>query len=151
MRSVSTFAAVVSGAALLVSCCGSQQATTTSAARPGVARCGLHISSQRRGATVTVDNADNGQVACVRVGAHVLVLLSGSATRKWTDIRSDSSTLTAQANGRLALKLGETGAFFAAVRRGVARITSTRPACRPRSSARCLALSEFRLTVRVSG
>jgi len=151
MRWAPTLAAVVGGAALLVSACGSQQATTTRAARPGTARCAPHISSQRRGATVTVDNNNNGQVACVRVGVHVMVLLSGSPTRKWTDIRSDSSTLAPQANGRLALKVGETGAFFAAVRRGVARITSTRPACRPHSPARCLALSVFRLTVRVSG
>jgi hypothetical protein len=100
---------------------------------------------------VTIDNADNGKVACVRVGVHVMVLLSGPPTRKWRVIRSDSSALTPQANGRLALKVGETGAFFAAVRRGVVRITSTRSDCRPHSSAQCPASSVFRLTVRVSG
>lgn len=145
--SVSIFAAVT----FLASACGSQPATTASATRPGGAVCAPHVSSQRRGATVSVDNADNRKVACIRVGVHVLVLLSGSPTRKWTVIRSDSGALAPRASGRLALRVGETGAFFAAVHRGVVHITSTRPACRPGSSARCLALSEFRLTVRVSG
>ena len=143
-------AAVITGASGLAAACGSQQAAAPPAVRASVSPCGPGVSSAQAGATLTIDNADNGAVACVRVGAHVMVLLSGTATRTWTSIRSDSGALAPQANGKLTLRMGVTGAYFAAVRRGVVRITSTRPGCRPDSAARCGTSSVFRVTVRVS-
>jgi hypothetical protein len=99
---------------------------------------------------LTIGNADNGAVLCVRVGDHVAVFLNGTLARKWAPIHSDSRVLTPEANGRLALRAGWTGAFFTAAHPGSARITSMRSACKPGASGDCGTSMVFHVTVVVS-
>jgi hypothetical protein len=96
---------------------------------------------------LTIDNADNGTVVCLRVGGHVLVYLHGIHGHRWTAIRSSSTALTPQANGRLALRVGLTGAFFKVARAGTARIVSTLPECAPGTPGHCGTAMVFHVTV----
>lgn len=96
---------------------------------------------------LTIDNADNGTVVCLRVGDHVLVYLHGIHGHRWTAIRSSSTALTPQANGRLALKVGLTGAFFKVAHVGTARIVSTLPDCGPGAPGHCATAMVFHVTV----
>jgi hypothetical protein len=150
-------AAAIIGAAGVIAACGSQSAAAraadqgTAAPSGTAARCTIsarHAASSA--ATVTLSNADNGAVLCVRVGDHVAVFLSGTLARKWAPIHSDSRALTREANGRLALRVGWTGAFFTAAHPGSARITSTRSACKPAASGDCDISMVFHVTVVVS-
>ena len=97
--------------------------------------------------TLTIDNADNGTVVCLRVGGHVLVLLHSTHGHRWTAIHSSSTALTPQANGKLALRVGLTGAFFKVARVGTARIVSTLPECAPGTPRHCGATMVFHVTV----
>jgi hypothetical protein len=142
-------AAAIIGAAGVIAACGSQPAA---AAPPGTAaRCTVSATHAASSAvTVTLSKADNGAVLCVRVGDHVAVFLSGTLARKWAPIHSDSRALTPEANGRLALRIGWTGAFFTAAHPGSARITSTKSACKPGASGDCRTSMVFHVTVVVS-
>ena len=151
MRGASLLAAtVIIGLSGLTAACGQQQAAARPADRAGTAKCAAAASLSSPGATLTIDNADNGTVVCVPVGAHVIVFLSGTQARKWTPIRSDSGALRSQPSGVLALRIGVTGAFFAAAHHGIARITSTRPGCQQGASAGCGTSLVFHVTVVVS-
>lgn len=157
MRRASIRAAAIIGAAGVIAACGSQSAAAPAANRgtaapPGTAaRCTVSATPAASSvATLTLSNADNGAVLCVRVGDHVAVLLSGTLARKWAPIHSDSRALTPEANGRLALRVGWTGAFFTAAHPGSARITSTKSACKPGTSGDCGTSMVFRVTVVVS-
>jgi len=59
----------------------------------------------------------------------VAVYLQGTAARRWGPIHASSPALTPVANGRLALRVGMTGAFFKAVKPGVAVLTSALASC----------------------
>lgn len=150
-------AAALIGAVGIIAACGSQSAAARAANRgtaagPGTAaRCTIsatHAASSA--ATVTLSNADNGAVVCVRVGDHVAVFLSGTLARRWARIQSDSRALTPEANGRLALRVGWTGAFFTAAHPGRARITSTKSACKPGAPGDCDISMVFHVTVVVT-
>ena len=150
-------AAVIIGAAGVIAACGSQPAAAraadqgTAAPAGTAARCTFSATpAASSAATVTLSNADNGAVVCVRVGDHVAVFLSGTLARKWAPIHSDSRVLTREANGRLALRAGWTGAFFTAAHPGSARITSMRSACKPGASGDCGTSMVFHVTVVVS-
>ncbi len=156
-------AAAIIGAAGVIAACGSQSAAApaanqgTAAPRgtavpPGTAaRCTVSATpAASSAATLTIGNADNGAVLCVHVGDHVAVFLSGTLARKWAPIHSDSRVLTPEANGRLALRIGWSGAFFTAAHPGSARITSTRSACKPGASGDCGTSMVFHVTVVVS-
>jgi hypothetical protein len=99
---------------------------------------------------LTIDNADNGTVVCVTVGDHVTVFLRGTHGHRWTAIHSSSTALAPEANGKLALMVGVTGAFFKVVHAGTARITSTMPECAPSAPAGCGTSMVFHVTVIVS-
>ena len=157
MRRVSTRVAAIIGAAGVIAACGSQSATAPAANRGTAApsgtagRCTVSATpAASSAATLTISNADNGAVLCVRVGDHVAVFLSGTLARKWAPIHSDSRALTPEANGRLALRVGWTGASFTAAHPGSARITSTRSACKPGAPGDCGTSLVFRVTVVVS-
>jgi hypothetical protein len=119
-------AMIISASGLAAAACGQQQLDAHVPARAPT-KCPARPSSQVT--TVTISNADNGQVRCIRVGGQLQVYLTGTLAHKWSAIHSGSPALTPVANGRLALKVGVTGAFFAAARPGTARITSTRSMC----------------------
>ena len=150
-------AAAIIGAAGVIAACGSQSPAARAANR-GIAapqgtaaRCTIsatHAASSA--ATVTLSNADNGAVLCIRVGDHVAVFLSGTLARKWAPIHSSSRALTPEANGKLALRIGWTGAFFTAAHPGGARIMSTKSACEPGASGDCGISMVFRVTVVIS-
>lgn len=154
MRGTIVLAAmIISASGLAAAACGQQQldapaparATTVPARAP--ARCPARSSSQVT--SVVINNSDNGQVRCVRVGEQLQVYLTGTLAHKWSPIHSDSGTLTPVANGRLALKVGLTGAFFAAARPGTAHITSTRSMCASGTPS-CGTSTTFHVTVVVA-
>lgn len=146
MRGVPALAAVALGAVVLASGCGQQHAGTpagpplsasSSAApmpSPGpgdpgtAATCG---SAAPPLALITITYADNGRTLCVRRGTAVQVYLQGTATNRWSAIRASNDVLTPHANGRLMLKLGETGASFLAAHPGIATIRSFQQPCGP--------------------
>jgi hypothetical protein len=151
MRGSSILAATaIMGASGVTAACGQPQAAVRPADRTTTAKCAAGASSSRSGATLSIDNADNGTVVCIDVGAHLFVFLGGTQARMWTPIRSDSGALTPEPNGALALAVGVTGAFFAAAHHGIARVTSMRSACHRGASAGCGTSSVFHVTVVVS-
>jgi hypothetical protein len=145
-------AAVMISAGGLAAGCGQSRAAPAPH-RAAAARCATPAtpatSSGRPAATLTINDADNGAVLCARVGAQLMVFLSGTLTRKWMPIHSSSTALTPEPNGQLALKVGVTGAFFAAAHAGTARISSTRSGCKPATSG-CGTSMVFHVTVIVS-
>lgn len=149
MRGTAVLAAMVISVSGLAAACGQRQAGTLTPVRSPAAQCVSPSSPQVT--TLTIDNADNGTVRCISVGSHVLVYLSGTLAHKWAPIHSDSGALTPEANGRLALKVGLTGAFFAAAHQGMANITSTRSTCQQSMSANCGTSMTFHVIIVVSG
>jgi hypothetical protein len=81
------------------------------------------------GRPLTLGKQDDGKTLCVRTGTTVAVYLQGTAARRWSPIRTASPALKPVANGRLMLRLGVTGAFFKAVKPGVATVTSSLASC----------------------
>lgn len=131
-------AAVVIGACALTAACGNGQ-PGRSGGGAGGGPSGGHAAGctatprAAAGQLVTVSNRDNGKVLCVSKGTTVAVYLQGTPARRWGPIHTSSPSspaLTPVASGRLMLKVGETGAFFKAVRPGVARVTSSLPSCK---------------------
>jgi hypothetical protein len=84
---------------------------------------------------------DNGKVVCVAKGATVGIYLQGTPARRWSPIRTASPALKPVPNGRLMLRVGETGAFFKAVSSGAATVTSSRPGGSGQSFRRTLAVT----------
>jgi hypothetical protein len=68
----------------------------------------------------------------------------------WSAIRSDSKALVRVSYGDLMLRVGETGASFAAAQRGIAHLSSARPVCAA-GPVHCDALMAFQVTVMVGG
>jgi hypothetical protein len=144
--------AVMIGAGGLAAGCGPSPPPTTASRRAAAPRCATPAdspSSARPDATLTINNADNGEVFCLKAGGHLMVFLGGTLARKWMPIHSSSTVLIPAPNGGLALKVGVTGAFFAAAHAGTARISSTRSGCKPATS-RCGTPMVFHVTVVVS-
>ncbi|MBO0819116.1 MAG: hypothetical protein J2P30_28605 [Actinobacteria bacterium] len=107
---------------------------------------------------ITLTNADNGRLVCVRRGGAVRVYLKGTQTSRWSVIHATSGVLRPHATGHLMLALGVTGASFVATRPGTAAITSFRQVCPtppPNSDVQsgvveCGTLLAFRVSVKVS-
>jgi hypothetical protein len=185
MRSVPVLAAVALGAAAVISGCGQPHtgapagppqagapspvpAGASSPPRasspappppPGTPRAGTcHGRPAPRLRVITLINADNGRLVCVRRGTAVRVSLRGTQASRWSVIRASSGVLRPHANGRGLLALGVTGASFIAARPGTALITSTRLVCPtppPNSGSQsgtleCGSILGFRVSVRVS-
>lgn len=102
------------------------------------------------GATITLHNSSNGGTFCVSIGQRVLVRLDSKPSRMWSPIRSDSRALVPLGYGHLMLRVGETGAYFAAVQPGIAHLSSARPLCAS-GPVHCGALMAFQVTVMVGG
>jgi hypothetical protein len=171
MRSVSVLAtAVIIGVSALTVACGSQRPASPSAASPSAARpatsapaaaaaCGSASAVLGPGRTLTLGNTDNSRSFCVRRGTGVLIYLHGTATARWSTLRSSSAALVPSANGHLMLALGVTGGYFIAARPGRAVITSARGRCMsppglptaPATSgkASCGPVELFRVTIAV--
>jgi hypothetical protein len=113
---------------------------------PAASSCRHRPAARPAPAPLTLHNGSNGGTFCVRAGQRVLVYLDGSAEHRWAAVRSDSAALTPAASGQLMLRLGVTGASFAAAHAGVAHLASSRAAC-VKSPVRCDALLRFRVTV----
>src|SRR5579875_490311 len=117
-----------------IAACGRQPATpgTTAPSASGTATpaaAGCHGARGPAGGTFTITAGQSGESFCVSRGSGIFVYLAGTPARRWTPIRSDPGALERRANGHLAL--GVTGAYFAAVRPGTARLYSSRAACGP--------------------
>jgi hypothetical protein len=158
VRSVSFIvAAVIAGASAMTSACaGGQQVSGSPVAPSPPARsapatpAACHGASLARpGTPLTLRNNDNGRRFCLAQGGSVLVMLKGTAARRWAPIHASSGALIPEGNGRLALAIGVTGAYFRAVRPGVVKISSARRACSPASpsAASCGAELAYRVTV----
>lgn len=136
MRRLSSTASVLVAVLALVSACGQQHAGTggppggKSSGDPSLAaNCGgapLAVSDDN---AVHLTVSDSGKTLCVRRGTGVLVTLQGTPASKWAPIQASSTALSRRANGRLALPLGVTGAYFVAVHPGASRVTSSRAVC----------------------
>jgi hypothetical protein len=100
--------------------CGSVQAAPSAhpGQRPG---CQGHAPG--------ITQADNGKTFCARVGDTVSVLLHSDESRRWLPPLASSSALQPTPNGEASLVMGETGAWFTAVRPGQVLVTSVRPPC----------------------
>jgi hypothetical protein len=154
-----TVAAAV-GAAALIAGCGTQTAGTGAGTGPhpstsaaAAARCTATPAAPSR--SLTVGTSENGQVLCVRQGTTVAVFLQGSPARRWSPIQASSAALKPRADGRLMLRLGETGAAFQAVHPGVASVTSSMPSCptqggTPSAGPRCKMGMVYHLTLVVT-
>jgi hypothetical protein len=102
------------------------------------------------GGTITLHGSSNGGTFCVSIGQRVLVQLDSKPSRMWSPIRSDSKALVSLAYGHLMLRVGETGAFFAAVHPGIVHLSSARPVCTS-GPVHCDALMAYQVTVMVDG
>jgi len=171
MRGVGILAtAVIIGASVLTVACGQQRpapaAGTPSAISPaasapaGAAACGATAAVLGPGRTLTLGSADNRRSFCVKRGTGVLIFLHGTATARWSPLKSSSAALVPSANGHLMLALGVTGGFFVAARSGSAVISSARSRCGSSAvpptgpatpgKASCGPAELFRVTVRVA-
>ena len=104
-------AMIISASGLGAAACGQQQLDARVPAHVPArapAKCPARPASQAM--IVTISNADNGQVRCVRVGGQLQVYLTGTLAHKWSAIHSGSPALTPVANGRLALQGSAPGA-----------------------------------------
>ena len=101
-------------------------------------------------ATIILRNSSNGGTFCISLGQRVIVQLDSKPSRMWSAIRSDSKVLVPVSYGNLMLRVGETGASFAAVQRGIAHLSSARPLCAS-GPVHCDVLMAFQVTVRVGG
>ncbi len=163
MRSVSVLAAavIIGASALTVACGASATPSATSpaaSASAAAAACGSAPAVLGPGRTLTLGNADNSRSFCVRRGTGVLIYLHGTATARWSTLRSSSAALVPSANGHLMLARGVTGGYFIAAQPGSAVISSARPRCghlavpsTPTTSgkASCGSVELFRVTIAV--
>jgi hypothetical protein len=151
MRGAAVLAAmIISASGLAAAACGQQQLDARVPAHvPARAPTKCPARSSAQVSSVVINNADNGRLRCLRVGEQLQVYLTGTLAHEWSAIHSDSGVLTPVANGRLALKIGVTGAFFAAARPGTARITSTQSRCAPGTPS-CGTSKVFHVTVIVA-
>jgi hypothetical protein len=99
---------------------------------------------------ITLRNSSNGGTFCISLGQRVIVQLDSKPSRMWSAIRSDSKALVRVSYGNLMLRVGETGASFAAVQRGIAHLSSARPVCAS-GPVHCDALMAFQVTVMIGG
>jgi hypothetical protein len=134
-------ASVIIGVLALTSACGQHAGNgrplvgKSSGDSSPAATCGGAPLAASHDKTVYVSASDNGKTLCVRRGVGVLVTLHGSPADKWAPIHASSAALSRRANGRLALPVGMTGAYFVAVHPGVSVITSSRAVCGSTPSA----------------
>ena len=114
--------------------------------------CHVHVVPYSAGGTavLTLRNDSNGGTFCVRAGQRVDVYLTGTPGRMWSPVKSDSPVLVSVAYGHLMLPAGVTGVSFAALRQGVAHLSSARPVCSA-SPVHCDSLIAFQATVIVTG
>lgn len=124
---------------------GSTSASQLSTPRPA-GSCRRSPASVSAPPVLALRNDSNGGVICVWTGQRVLVYLTGSPQRRWAAVRSDSPALAPAASGEMMLRLGVTGAAFAAARPGIAHLVSARATC-ANGPVRCDALARFRVTV----
>jgi hypothetical protein len=171
MRSVGVLGtAVIIGASVLIVGCGQQRpapasgtpsATSPAASAPtGAAACGAAAAVLGPGRTLTLNTTDNSRSFCVKRGTGVLIFLHGTATARWSPLKSSSAALVPSANGHLMLALGVTGGFFVAAKPGSAVISSARSRCGPSAvpptapatsgKASCGSIELFRVTIRVA-
>jgi hypothetical protein len=68
----------------------------------------------------------------------------------WSPIKSDSKALVRVSYGHLMLRVGETGASFAALQRGIAHLSSARPVGTS-GPVHCDALIAFQVTIMAGG
>jgi hypothetical protein len=136
VRSLSGAPVILVAVLALVSACGQQHAGNggplggKSSGDPSTAAsCSGAPLTAPHDHMIHVQVADNGKLLCVRQGVGVLVTLQGTLASKWAPIKASSTALSRQANGRLALPLGVTGAYFVAVHPGMSVITSSRAVC----------------------
>jgi hypothetical protein len=115
--------------------------------------CHVHVVPFPAGGTavLTLRNSSNGGTFCVRAGQRVDVYLTGTPARMWSPIKSDSPALVPVAYGHLMLPVGVTGASFAALRQGVAHLSSARQVCASASPIHCDSLITFQATVIITG
>ncbi|HTT54439.1 MAG TPA: hypothetical protein VMH35_23860 [Streptosporangiaceae bacterium] len=114
--------------------------------------CRSHVVPFPAGATIvlTLRNSSNGGTFCVQAGQRVDVYLTAPPGQRWAPVRSDSSVLVPMTHGHLApTVVGVTTAFFAALRPGVAHLSTARRVCAAKP-VRCDALIAFRATVIVT-
>ena len=114
--------------------------------------CHVHVVPFSAGGTavLTLRNGSNGGTFCVRAGQRVDVYLTGTPGRMWSPVKSDSPALVSMAYGHLMPPAGVTGASFAALRQGVAHLSSVRQVCSA-SPVHCDSLIAFRATVIITG
>jgi hypothetical protein len=124
---------------------GRSSAAAVSTPRPA-SHCRRSPASVPARPVLTLRNGSNGGVFCAWTGQRVLVYLTGSAQRRWAAVRSDSAALAPAASGQMMLRLGVTGAAFAAARPGIAHLMSARAAC-AHGPAHCDSRRRFRVTV----
>lgn len=136
MRRLSWAAVILAAVLALVSACGESPVGNggplignSPGDRSPAARCGSSRLAAPHDHMVHLTAGDNGKALCARQGVGVLVTLQGTPASKWAPIHVNSTALSRRANGRLALPLGVTGAYFVAVHPGVTRITSSRAVC----------------------
>jgi hypothetical protein len=107
------------------------------------------------GYDASVTNHQNGERICVGVGERLLVFLSAPTPKSspWRQITAAPPGILRVAPLTLMLARGVTATNFLAVRRGVAEVTSERPACGPAppGGATCDAILLWRATVVVQG
>jgi hypothetical protein len=134
-------------------------ASSPSPPPPGTPPAGTcHGGPAPRLRVITLTNADNGRLVCVRRGTAVLVYLRGTQASRWSVIHASSGVLQPRANGHGLLPAGVTGASFVAARPGTAAVASFRLVCPtppPNTGAQsgteeCGAILGFRVSVRVS-
>jgi hypothetical protein len=99
---------------------------------------------------ITLNNSSNGDTFCISIGQRVMVQLNSKPSRMWSPIKSDSKALIRVSYGHLMLRVGETGASFAALQRGIAHLSSARPVCTS-GPVHCDALIAFQVTIMVGG
>jgi hypothetical protein len=162
VRRLSGTAAILVAVLALVSACGQQHVGSggplvgkSSGDPPPAASCGGAQRAATHDNTVDVRVSDNGKTLCVRQGAGVLVTLQGTPASKWAPIKASSAVLSRRVNGRLALPLGVTGAYFVAVHPGLSVITSSRAVCghtpsaSPRHTMTCDSRLGYHVTLKV--
>ena len=107
------------------------------------------------GYNASITNQQNGHRVCIGLGEKLLVLLSAPSPQSsaWRQITAAPPGILRVAPLRLMLPKGVTATNFLAERRGVAQITSERPACGPAppGGATCDAILLWRATVVVQG
>jgi hypothetical protein len=111
----------------------------------------VHLRSTPSQRTVSLTDADNHKMFCVRRGTGIFVFLHSPTSRLWSPIQSSSSVLSRRPSGVLSLVRGETGAYYVAAGLGRATLTSAVVRCTngPHGGSRCPMPLEFSVTVYV--